>query len=312
MVVGGLLSGASALWLIAAGRVIAGAGAVVLNVILTKMVVDWFSGREIVTAMAILIATWPLGIGLSVTSAVPLSAAYGWSSVVHVATAAVVAGFVLIAVLYRDPPAVAAGESRDLALNMTRREWLLVTIAGLVWAAYNVAYVVFASFAPAFFASRGYSLAQGSALTGVVSWSLIASIPIGGYLAERLRMPNVFMVGGLLMSAVATAVLAASDVTAAAFIAIVLVVGVPAGLIMALPAEALRPQSRAAGMGVFYTLYYGLMAFLPGVAGIARDRTASAAAPLLFVAAMLLAAAVFALVFRSAQRRTIAAAAVAR
>src|SRR5262249_40607531 len=89
MVVGGLLSGASAPWLIAAGRLIAGAGAVVLNVMLTKMVVDWFSGREIVTAMAILIATWPLGIGLSVTSAVPLSAAYGWSSVMHVATAAV-------------------------------------------------------------------------------------------------------------------------------------------------------------------------------------------------------------------------------
>ena len=311
MVAGGLLTGASALWMVAAGRLIAGAGAVLLNVMLTKMVVDWFAGREIVTAMAILIASWPLGIGLSLISAVPLSAAYGWSSVMGVATAAVLAGFVLLALLYRDPPTVAAGEPRRLALNLTRREWVLVTVAGLIWATYNVAYVVFASFAPAFFASRGYSPAQGSTLTSIVSWSLIASIPVGGYLAERLRTHNLFMIGGLLLSAAATVALAASGATAVAFITIVLVVGVPAGLIMALPAEALRPEMRAAGMGVFYTLYYGLMAVLPGIAGIARDRTDSAAAPLLFVAAMLLAGLVFLLVFRGAQRKPIGTAALA-
>jgi cyanate permease len=293
MVVGGFLTGTSALWLVAAGRLIAGAGAVLVNVMLTKMVVDWFDGREIVTAMAILIASWPLGIGLSLISAVPLSAAYGWTSIMNVATVAVVVGFVLIAVLYREAPSAAVIEARRLALNLSRREWLLVAIAGLVWATYNVAYVVFASFAPAFFASRGYSPAQGSMLTSIASWSLIASIPAGGYLAERWRTPNLFMIGALLLSAVAVVALVASSVTVVAFIAIVLVVGVPAGLIMALPAEALRPETRAAGMGVFYTLYYGLMAVLPGIAGIVRDRTASAGAPLLFVAAMLLAALVF-------------------
>src|SRR5438270_8049264 len=118
-------------------------------------------------------------------------------------------------------------------------------------------------------------------------------------------MPNLFMIGGLLVSAVAVVALVASSVTVVALIAIVLVVGAPAGLIMALPAEALRPQSRAAGMGVFYTLYYGLMAVLPGIAGIVRDRTASAEAPLLFVAAMLLAGLVFLLAFRGAQRHRI-------
>src|SRR5215471_17570384 len=108
------------------------------------MVLDWFAGREIVTAMAILISSWPLGIGLSLISSVPLSAAYGWSSVMNVATAAVLVGFVLIALLYRDAPSTAVSEPRGLALNLSRREWLLVAIAGLVWAAYNVAYVVFA------------------------------------------------------------------------------------------------------------------------------------------------------------------------
>jgi MFS family permease len=48
-----------------AGRLVAGAGGVLLNVQLTKMVADWFAGREIATAMAILVNSWPAGIALA-------------------------------------------------------------------------------------------------------------------------------------------------------------------------------------------------------------------------------------------------------
>ena len=47
-----------------AGRLIAGTGAVLLNVMFTKMIADWFAGREIVTAMAILVTSWPLGLAI--------------------------------------------------------------------------------------------------------------------------------------------------------------------------------------------------------------------------------------------------------
>jgi hypothetical protein len=49
----------------------------------------------------------------------------------------------------------------------------------------------------------------------------------------------------------------------AAFALIVLGMGVPPGLIMALPAQALRPDTRAGGMGVYYTWCYAAMAILP-------------------------------------------------
>src|SRR5947209_17193795 len=63
MAVGGELMGlASAYPALVAGRLLSGAGAVLLNVALTKMVADWFARREIVTAMAILVSSWPLGI----------------------------------------------------------------------------------------------------------------------------------------------------------------------------------------------------------------------------------------------------------
>ena len=48
-----------------AGRLVTGIGGVVLSVQLTKMLTDWFAGKEIATAMAILVNSWPAGIAVS-------------------------------------------------------------------------------------------------------------------------------------------------------------------------------------------------------------------------------------------------------
>src|SRR5262245_49074260 len=56
MVAGGVIMGMSASFpVLACGRLLSGTGAVLMNVLLTKIVADWFSGREIATAMAILV-----------------------------------------------------------------------------------------------------------------------------------------------------------------------------------------------------------------------------------------------------------------
>ena len=60
-------------WLVV-GRVVAGIGGVLLNVLMSKMVTDWFAGREIATAMAIFVNSWPFGIALGLL-AYPLVAA---------------------------------------------------------------------------------------------------------------------------------------------------------------------------------------------------------------------------------------------
>ena len=55
MALGGTVSAVSDIWeLQLTGRVVAGAGGVILNVLMTKMVTDWFEGHEIATAMALL------------------------------------------------------------------------------------------------------------------------------------------------------------------------------------------------------------------------------------------------------------------
>ena len=46
------------------GRVLAGIGGIILNVLMSKMITDWFEGKEIATAMATFVNSWPAGIAL--------------------------------------------------------------------------------------------------------------------------------------------------------------------------------------------------------------------------------------------------------
>ena len=56
LAMGGIVSGTAADgWAIGLGRVLAGAGFLFMTLYFTKMVADWFVGREIATAMAILV-----------------------------------------------------------------------------------------------------------------------------------------------------------------------------------------------------------------------------------------------------------------
>ena len=65
----------------------------------------------------------------------------------------------------------------------------------------------------------------------------------------------------------------------------------PAGVIMALAGQAVAPERRAFGMGVFFTVYYAIMTASPPIAGWLLDRTGAPDSAILFGAAL------FALVF---------------
>ena len=95
MTVGGILMGADSVLLVFAGRVVSGLGAVFVNVLMTKMVTDWFADRDIVPAMAVFVASWPLGLALGLMTFPPLAALYGVPVVMYVAAAVVAICLVL-------------------------------------------------------------------------------------------------------------------------------------------------------------------------------------------------------------------------
>jgi hypothetical protein len=55
-------------------------------------------------------------------------------------------------------------------------------------------------------------------------------------------------------------------------------------------------------MGIFFTVFYVMMAVLPGTAGLVRDLSGSVAAPALFAAALVLLCAAGLLLFHAARR----------
>jgi len=213
---------------------------------------------------------------------------------------------VLVVLIYCDPPGARANVSFSFHISMERREWLLISFAGLIWSTYNAGLIVLISFMPEFFTTRGYSLIEASRIVSLLGWILIPSGPLAGYMAERLDRPNLLMAGAFCIVALAAAALPWTTAPTALFVLIALGIGLPPGLIMALPAQALRPENRSIGMGIYYTFYYVGMALLPTLAGFVRDAAGTPAATALFASAMMGIAILGLAGFRETQRRFVA------
>ncbi len=304
MLAGGVLTASPNPPTLFGGRLISGIGAVLLNVLLTKMTTDWFVGREIGTALAVLVTSWPFGIALALVI-LPWLAGQASFAAALASTAAVAAlVLVLIAAIYRVPPAAVAPppSSQEGAVRLSARELGLVSLAGSVWMLFNVGYILVVSFSPALLVAHGLSQRDAGFVTSLVSWTVIVTLPLGGMLIDRVGHPTLVMMGSLAAFGIG-ALLVPGAPSPALMTFVGVVAGLPAGAMMVLPAEVLRPANRAAGMGVFFTWYYAGMAALTPVGGILRDLSGAHGAPLLLAGILELAAIVVLAILRLFQRR---------
>jgi predicted MFS family arabinose efflux permease len=299
VLVGLLLMAAGGLWLAVAGslfeasaaRVVSGAGAVMLNVLMTKMVADAFDGKERLLAMSILINAWPIGIGLALLVVGPISQAAGWSMGIASSSVLAAIGFLLVLTVYRAPAQTATESVEGLGLGtMSQAEWKLLIVASLPWLLYNAAFQIEMSFLPSWLLERGLGVAGTGSLVALNAVLFVVGVQVGGIVLKRARRPDLVCHVGV--SAWCVTLLALTTPTPPLPWIVVggLLGGLPAAAFVSLPAECLRPSSRSAGMGVFYTAYYLGCATLPTLAGALYDHSGGAAA-----LAMASALAVFAL-----------------
>jgi MFS family permease len=258
-----------------AGRLLGGAGGVLLNVQFTKMVTDWFAGKEIATAMGAFVNSWPAGVALSLVILPSIGTAYGVKTVFVVVSALIAFG-ALLSLAYQPPSQAAATgpSSARLSLNTT----MAVSVAGLLWGLFNAAFAVIFSFGPTLLVERGWTIAQAGSAISIVLWIAVFSVPLGGFLADRFKRPQTMLVAGCMLFAVLMLVFAHSSAVISTLIVLGIVSGQPAGPTMSLPARVLEPATRALGMGLFYTMYYAPMVVGPMIAGAAAKSTGSAAA----------------------------------
>jgi len=304
MTMGGqLMAQAEGTTLLMLGRVLSGTGAILFNVLVTKMVTDWFQGREVVTALGILVTSWPLGIAMALLILPPIAGTHSWSSAMYLTAAFSGAALLLTVFAYRAPAGDSGAAAGSFEFDLSARELGLTTLAGLVWTFYNVGFIVMMAFGPDFIVASGWSAGTANAMISTVSWVVIPALPLGAWLAERINRPYRTMIRCFLAAALAIWFVPILSPSIPLFTLIGLLLALPAGLIMALPGKSVRPERLAIAMGVYFTCHYGGIGLLSALAGYTRDLTGSPAAPLWFAGAMLIFATLMLMQFRSVYAR---------
>jgi len=248
-----------------AGRLVAGVGGVLINVLMTKMVADWFADRELSTAMAIFINSWPAGIAISLLLLPPIGAAHGMIAVSVAVAALITVGLVLLVAFYQTPATSAPTAAPRSRLD--RKPALAVIVAGAIWALYNVGFAMVFSFGPSMLVERGWSITAAGSTMSIVIWLSAISVLFGGFLADRTQRHDFLVVSCCIAYAMLLIWVARDGPIVSSIVALGLVCGLAAGPIMRLPALVLQPGARALGMGLFYTAFYVGMMVGPALGG---------------------------------------------
>jgi MFS family permease len=265
------------------GRAVAGVGAVAMIVLQNKIIADWFTGHRLMWALSTSSAAYPVGVGLAQLVLPPLTQAYGSQAALLSDGLPMAVALGLFLLSYRPSPHIGA-QLPTFSLPSSR-ECILLMVAGLIWTAYTAGYSGYLGYVPSLMAVRG----EGLALTGVVltiaTWGNVPATMLGAGLATRFGGFGVFLFS--------TVLLAVGIGGAAAFdwpVTFAIVIGIGGslhpGVIMAVGTLSARPENRAVGMGLFYSMYYIGGAVVPALCGWAADGYGSPEGALLAAAAV--------------------------
>ena len=253
---------------ITAGRVVAGAGGVAMIVLQSKVIADWFTGPWFMVGISVSVCAFPIGMGLAALVLPAVLDGFGVRAALLTDAVPAAMALVLFLASYREP-AHREAVPRRFSLP-SRRECLLLVVAGGVWTVYTAGYSGFLSYLPSSLAGRGYGLAVTALVMTIATWGSVAGTLAGGGLAARFGGLLVFLTGTVSLSGgMAGSALSGWPVAWALLLGVV--GSIQPGVIMAVGTLSARAENRAVGMGLFYTMYYLGGTFAPGLCGVAAD-----------------------------------------
>ncbi len=255
-------------WLLA-GRLVFGAGALLMNLLLARMIAAAFAGREVALAMGLFTGTYAASMIVLFSVHTALARSLGWRAEMGLLAALVLVAIPLHAAVMpvRLPPAEGAvGPGGVRALPGP-----LVAL-GFGWMLYFVPFGAVATFAPEW-AGGG---ASGLLVTSVITWVALFGTPLAGALIDRTGNPTAWCVAGLGVLAATLALMTAGALPAiAAMAAIGLVASAVPPAFYSLPPR-LVPAGRVGLAFGFITALSNLGTVVgPAVAGAVRDATPS-------------------------------------
>ena len=283
------------------GRLMTGVGGAVLNVILTKMVTDWFFETEIVTALSVMLTAWPAGIALGLLTQGLIADQFGWSLAIHATAVSGAFGLMLTWLCYTDAPRLETIRPAPLRFGLPLRQLVHTSVIGIAWALYNTAIIILVSFGPDVLIGSGYTPGAARSTTSLMIWVALVSLPFGGRAIEAFRHVTAPIAVTFMLAASAMFAISQSYAPELSFIAVGVFAGIPGGALMSLSSEAFSKENRGPGFGVFYTWFYLGMAIGPVLAGWSRDVSGSTATPIVLAGTMAVSVVLILGVFRILQ-----------
>lgn len=304
MLLGGVLMALSTTWEpLVAGRILSGVGGVVINVVMTKMLIDWFADREIATAMGVLVSSWPVGIALALITLPFLAEIGGLATAWMGMHLLIIVSLVLFILLYRAADTTPNRPATDSAPAPFPTAPLIT--AALIWALYNAALAMVFGFGPLLLNEQGMDSVSASAIISMFMFFLAIGVPVGGILSDKTGQRDSVILASTLGCAVLLPLMVALPLGVAAYVFgfVGFVFGLAAGPIMTMPTQVLPPHFRAFGMGAFFTVYYAFMMVAPVVAGGLAERANKTDVAFLLGSIMLLICAIALAIFRKLTRQ---------
>ena len=299
---GGIASLSETYELFFSGRLICGVGFVFSTIFFAKVTTDWFEGKELATAMSILVMSWPFGIAMGQIGHGWLATNFDWRWAFIIASSYCAISALLIMILFHSPPHIKS-EKVSFGIRLTGNELLLTLVASSAWGLFNAGYVVYLSFGPSILIAQGMNTVSALGVISIASWIMIFSGALCGYIADRSGRPDLIVFICLTFSMLSLLSLCFTTANLMSVLIFGLIGMAPAGLIMALAAKAMRPENRALGMGIFFMGQFFLQGPAPGIAGWIYDNTLSPTFPMLFGIFLFLSTAITTLVFSLLRKR---------
>jgi MFS family permease len=152
------------------GRLVAGVGGILINVVMSKMVADWFAGKELATAMAIFVNSWPVGTALGLI-VLPLTAELGGftTSLVVVATYPALSLIALV-ILYEGRTFQRASVLVSERTWPAREVLISLTLSAVIWSLFNIGLGTVFGFGALMLVEKGWDNPSAAGVTSIVLW----------------------------------------------------------------------------------------------------------------------------------------------
>ena len=307
-----------------AGRLIAGIGGALVQILMLKLTAERFLGPRLATATGTVLTSWPLGIALALAVLGAIAAAGGARlALAGAALAAVIAG-VALAVGWQPltgtparrpaPPAPEATARGATAKGATAKgatakgatakgataaaaeaarflpaERRVVMGASIAWGLFNGSLTAFLAFCAPWLVALGQPLAPAAFAVSLAGWALAVLTPFGGAVTDRLRSTDATVIGGGLATALAIAALPLTGPSVVLIVVVGALMALPPGAMAGVLATAVPAQRRARAFGVYGSCAGAGTVAGPAGAGWLVDLSGAAVAPLWWATALMIA-----------------------